>query len=73
MKGITIKLSEETLKRLAAETRASGRSIAAIIRERVESSPESAESVYRLTHDLAGRLSRASAPASNARRKFARA
>jgi predicted DNA-binding protein len=72
MKGITIKLPEETLKRLAAEARASGRSVAAIIRERVESPPESAESVYGLTRDLAGRLSGTNAPASNARRKFAR-
>jgi predicted DNA-binding protein len=72
MRGITIKLPEATLKRLEREARASGRSVAAIIRERVEGQSEVGESVYSLTHDLAGSLAGAGKPATNERRKFRR-
>ena len=73
MKGITIKLPETTLRRLEQEARASGRSVAAIIRERVEAQPHAGESVYSLTRDLAGNLSGRSKAATNERRKFKRA
>src|SRR5437762_7576082 len=39
MKGITIKLSDETLLRLQEEARLTGRSVAALIREHVEIRP----------------------------------
>ena len=72
MKGITIKLPEATLERLEKEARAAGRSVAAIIRERVEALPQANDSVYALTHDLAGTLSGSNRAATNARRKFKR-
>jgi predicted DNA-binding protein len=72
MKGITIKLPEATLKRLEQEARVSGRSVAAIIRERVEGQPDNGESVYSLTRDLAGSLAGARSAATNERRKFKR-
>jgi hypothetical protein len=72
MRGITIKLSEATLQRLEQEARAAGRSVTAIIRERVEAQPEANDSVYALTRDLAGKLSGSDRAATNARRKFKR-
>lgn len=72
MKGITIKLSEATLRRLEQEARETGRSVAAIIRERVEAPSEPQDSVYALTRDLAGSLSGGARAAMNARRKFKR-
>jgi hypothetical protein len=73
MKGITIKLSETTLRRLKKEAQATGRSIAALIRERMEGPPEGdAASFYALTSDLAGGLSGSRKAATNARRKFQR-
>ena len=72
MKGITIKLPETTLKRLEQEARESGRSVAAIIRERVEQQAGSGDSVYSLSRDLAGSLSGARKSATNDRRKFGR-
>jgi predicted transcriptional regulator len=72
MKGITIKLSEATLRRLEQEARASGRSVAAIIRERIEARPDTDDSVYGVTHDLAGSLSGRRRAATNDRRKFSR-
>ena len=72
MKGITVKLPVSTLKRLAQEARASGRSVAAIIRERVEAQPEAGDSVYALTRDLAGSVAGGSTAATNDRRKFKR-
>ena len=71
MKGITIKLPEETLRRLQLEAQATGRSVAALVRERVEApANDAAQSVYKLTADLAGSLKGARKPATNARRKF---
>lgn len=72
MRGITIKLSDATLRRLEQEARATGRSVAAIIRERVEAEGEPHDSVYALTRDLAGSLSGATKAATNERRKFKR-
>ena len=74
MKGITIKLSEETLLRLQKEARSTGRSIASLIRERVETQPgQDTASFYALTADLAGSLSGSRKPATNDRRRFRRA
>lgn len=72
MKGITIKLPESTLKRLEEEARSSGRSVGAIIRERVEAQREVGDSVFSLTHDLAGSVTGRGKSASNERRKFSR-
>lgn len=74
MRGITIKLPEETLQALAAEARASGRSIAAVVRSRLEAPQQIPDSsVHALASDLAGSLSGSRRPASNERRKFRRA
>jgi predicted DNA-binding protein len=72
MRGITIKLSEATLRRLEQEARTTGRSVAAIIRERVETQPDTDDSVYGVTHDLAGSLSGRRKAATNERRRFNR-
>ena len=74
MRGITIKLPEETLRRLQEEARSTGRSVASLIRERVEASTDrDARSVYALTADLAGSLAGARKAATNERRRFRRA
>ncbi len=58
MKGITIKLSETTLQRLKREAQESGRSIAALVRDRIEAPRDRHDqSVFGLTSDLAGSLS----------------
>lgn len=72
MKGITVKLPEATLERLKKEARMTGRSIASIVRERVEGAAPAAPSVYDLTADLAGSLEGSRRSATNARRKFRR-
>jgi predicted DNA-binding protein len=73
MKGITIKLPEEILRGLRQEARATGRSIAELVRERVEARPHGKrESIYALTSDLAGVLDGSRKSASNARRRFRR-
>jgi predicted DNA-binding protein len=72
MIGITIKLPDATLRRLREEARRTGRTVAAIVRERVESQEGEATSVYALTSDLAGCLPGSSRAATNARRKFRR-
>jgi hypothetical protein len=74
MKGITIKLPEDTLQALAAEARASGRSIAAVVRSRLDAPQRAADgTVYAQARDLAGVLAGGRKPASNDRRKFRRA
>jgi hypothetical protein len=74
VKGITIKLPEPTLRRLKSEARATGRSVAALVRERVEAgSQPDGQSVFSLTSDLAGSVAGCRTPATNARRKFRRA
>ena len=71
MKGITIKLPETTLRRLKHEARATGRSVAALVRERVEAPRDGrGRSVFAVTSDLAGSLAGSRKAASNARRKF---
>jgi hypothetical protein len=74
MRGITIKLSEMTLRRLRQEARATGRSVAALVRERVEASSESGgRSVFAVTSDLAGSVAGSRRAATNTRRRFGRA
>ena len=74
MKGITIKLSEKTLRQLREEARSTGRSVAALIRERVETPPDNdTASFYALTADLAGSLAGSRKAATNTRRRFRRA
>jgi predicted transcriptional regulator len=73
MKGITIKLPDTTLRRLRQEARTTGRSVAALIRERLEVVPRRASlSIYDITADLAGSVAGSRKPASNDRRRFAR-
>jgi hypothetical protein len=74
MKGITVKLPDTTLRQLRQEARATGRSVAALIRERLEVAPRrrARRSVYEITSDLAGSLAGDRTPATNDRRKFAR-
>lgn len=73
MKGITIKLSDATLRQRRHLTPATGRSVASLIRERVETPPEhSHESVFALTSDLADSLAGGGHAAANTRRKFRR-
>jgi hypothetical protein len=73
MKGITVKLPEATLRRLRLEARATGRSVAQLIRDRLESgSPGGAESVHAIASDLAGSVAGSDRAASNERRRFRR-
>jgi predicted DNA-binding protein len=73
MKGITIKLPDMTLRRLRHQARDTGRSVAALVRERVEAPADQANgSVFALTSDLAGSLAGGRRPAANTRRRFRR-
>jgi predicted DNA-binding protein len=73
LKGITIKLPEATLRRLKQQARETGRSVAALVRERVEAPQDpSGKSVYDMTSDLAGRLAGGRKAATNQRRRFKR-
>lgn len=73
MKGITVKLPETTLRQLRQEARATGRTVAALVRERVEALPHrGSQSVYEITSDLAGSVAGDREPATNKRRRFAR-
>ena len=73
MKGITVKLPDTTLRRLRQEARTTGRSVAALIRERLEAAPRrGSRSVYEITSDLAGSVAGSRKPATNERRRFAR-
>lgn len=71
MKGITIKLPEAVARRLREQARQSGRSVAALIRERIEASRDDG-SVYAISADLAGSLAGSRLPATNARSRFRR-
>jgi hypothetical protein len=71
MKGITIKLSEMTLRRLRQEAHTTGRTVAALVRDRVEGIERGrSDSVYSLTSDLAGSLAGPRRSATNDRRRF---
>ena len=73
MKGITIKLPETTLRRLRERARETGMSVAALVRESVEVSPDRGSgSVYAITADLAGSVSGGRRAATNERRRFRR-
>lgn len=73
MKAIAIKLPEEVLERLRGEARTTGCTLASVLRRRIEAAEgDDANSVYAITHDLAGNLAGARRSASNARRKFRR-
>jgi hypothetical protein len=72
MKGITIKLPEATLRQLKQQARQSGRSVAQIVRQLVETPPGRVGSVYAITADLAGSLTGGRQPATNARSRFRR-
>lgn len=73
MKGLTIKLPETTLRQLRHEARETGRTVAALVRERLETPQDPAEgSVFAITSDLAGSLAGGSRPATNNRRRFRR-
>lgn len=72
MKGITIKLPEEVAQRLKKQARQSGRSVAELIRERIEAPPQGEGSVYAISADLAGSLAGSSQPATNTRSRFRR-
>jgi hypothetical protein len=72
MKGITIKLPEAVARRLKEQASESGRTVAALVRERIEAPPAGARSVYTISADLAGSLAGSKLPATNARRKFRR-
>jgi hypothetical protein len=73
MKTVTVKLPETTLQGLKDEAQATGRSVAALIRERIEiPASEPGQSVHALTADLAGSVAGSREPATNDRRKFRR-
>lgn len=73
MKAISVKLPEATLRRLREEARVTGRSVSALIRERVEAPQEEREqAVHTLASDLAGSIAGSRKPATNDRRKFNR-
>jgi predicted transcriptional regulator len=71
MTGITIKLPEEVLRQLQHEARATGRSVAALIRDRItKSTVRSDDSFFGLASDLAGSAAGARQAATNVRRRF---
>jgi predicted DNA-binding protein len=71
MKGVTIKLPKETLRDLRDEAQATGRTVASLVRKRVEAYPlREGGSFYALTADLAGSLAGRRRSATNARRRF---
>jgi predicted transcriptional regulator len=73
MKGITVKLPDTTLRRLRQEARTTGRSVASLIRERLEAMPhQRGRSIFEITADLAGSVAGSRKPATNDRRRFAR-
>lgn len=71
VKGVTIKLSEITLQRLRQEAQTAGRTVAALVRDRVEGiHRDGVDSVYSLTSDLAGSVAGPRRSATNERRRF---
>jgi predicted transcriptional regulator len=71
MTGITIKLPDALLRRLRQEARASGRSVAALIRDSLEAVPQrGSRSVFDISSDLAGSVAGDQKPATNDRRRF---
>lgn len=72
MKGITIKLPEAVARQLREQAQQTGRSVAALIRERIEAPSPNGGSVYEISADLAGSLAGSRRPAANARSRFRR-
>ncbi len=72
MKGITIKLPEAVVQQLREQARQSGRSVAALIRERIEGESPDGATVYAVSADLAGSVAGSRRSATNARRRFRR-
>ena len=73
MTGITIKLPDTLLRRLRQEARATGRSVAALIRDSLEAVPHrGSRSVYEISSDLAGSVAGDRKSATNDRRRFTR-
>ena len=72
MKGITVKLPAAVARRLREQARQSGRSVAALIRERLASPPRAGGTVYSITADLAGSLAGGRLPVTSARARFRR-
>jgi type IV secretory pathway TrbL component len=72
MKGITIKLPEAVVRQLREQARQSGRSVAALIRERIEAPPHDGGSVYAISADLAGSLAGSRLAGTNTRARFRR-
>jgi hypothetical protein len=71
MKGMTIKLSDDTLRRLRRESKKSGRTVGALVRDRVDAAGDDRSgSVYALTADLAGSVDGPHRSMTNARRRF---
>ena len=70
MKGITIKLPEAVARQLRDQARQTGRSVASIIRERIETPLHDGGSVYAISADLAGSLAGSRLSATNARARF---
>jgi hypothetical protein len=71
MTGLTIKLPEEVLRQLQHEARAAGRSVAALIRDRItKSNVRSDDSFFGPAPDLAGSIAGARQAATNVRRRF---
>jgi hypothetical protein len=72
MKGITIKVPDIVARQLREQARRSGRSIGALVRERIEAPPPGASLVYAITSDLAASFTGSGKSATNARRRFRR-
>jgi hypothetical protein len=74
MRGITIKLPEAEWQRLRQQARASGRSVAALVRERVaaDRAPSTDRSVHGVASDLAGAVAGGRRSATNRRQRFRR-
>ena len=72
MKSLTIKLPEPIARKLREQAQESGRSVAALIRERLETPEDVVGTVYALSADIAGSLAGSRLPGSNARRRFRR-
>ena len=71
-KRITIQLPKAVARQLRDQARQSGRSIAALVRERIEAPANDRGSVYAITADLAGSLAGSRLSATNTRARFRR-
>lgn len=72
MKGITIKIPAAMVRQLREQARRSGRSVAALLRDRIEAPPGAGDSVYAISADLAGSLAGRRLAATNSRPRFRR-